>query len=149
MREFVEECRSRRVCGASVWATHSGGALDVGGRLGAFYRASEGGGPGRAYRERSGLAYAAGFAGVLYLFRYAAAPPPGQEWGFAFWLMFFWGLLAPAALALSFAAGVSLDRSPSLTGRLPALFGFFVGWFAVAAWYLQLDGRWLSLLEAF
>jgi hypothetical protein len=73
----------------------------------------------------------------------------GQGWGFAVGLILVWGLLAPAALALSFAAAVSLDRSPLKSGRLPALFGFSVGWLGVAAWLTQLGGGWLTSLVTF
>ncbi|MFN2414789.1 MAG: hypothetical protein ABR603_06585 [Pyrinomonadaceae bacterium] len=93
-------------------------------------------------RERSALAYGAGFAGVLYLFRYSLAPLAlslaGPHLGAAVGLIFVWGLLAPAALALSFAAGASLDRSPGKSGVLPALFGFVVGWHGMAVWLTEL-----------
>jgi hypothetical protein len=108
------------------------------------------GGLRRAPRERSGLAYAAGFAGVLYLFRYSLAPlalsQAGQGWGLAAGLIFVWILLAPAALALSFAAAVSLDRSPPKSGRLPAFFGFSVGWLGTAPLLSHLNERLLTFL---
>jgi hypothetical protein len=89
---------------------------------------------------------------VLYLFRYSLAPlmfsQAGQAWVLAVLLMLVWSLLSPAALALSFAAAVSLDRSPQKSGRLPALFGFCVGWLGLVAWLSHLDERWLvSLVE--
>jgi len=118
------------------------------GRGGTFFVESAGGVLARATRERSGLAYAAGFAGVGYLFRYSfaplALPQAGRGWGLAAGLTFVWGMLA-----LSFAAAVSLDRSPWKSGRLPALFGFLVGWYGVAAWLSLLDERWLRYLKAF
>jgi hypothetical protein len=83
-------------------------------------------------RERSGLAYAAGYAGLLSLFRYSFAPLTMSGWWAAsalgWGLVFCFNLLAPLALALSFAAAVSLDRAPWRSGRLPAVFAILVGW---------------------
>jgi hypothetical protein len=108
------------------------------------------GGLRRAPGERSGLAHAAGFAGVLYLFRYSLAPllasQAGAPWTVAVGLFYLWSMLAPVALALSFVAGASLDRSPGKSGVLPALFGFCVGWLGLALWLSGLDARWLTYL---
>lgn len=153
MLELLIKSRPCPACGAGLAGTRRGGVASREGWGGTSFEASGADGLRRPTRERSGLAYASGFAGVFYLFRYSLAPlalsQPGQEWGFAAGLMLVWGLLAPAALALSFAAAVSLDRSPPKSGMLPALFGFFVGWHGVAAWLSQMDGRWLEYLLAF
>ena len=109
--------------------------------------------PARSQRERSGVAYAAGYAGVLYLFRYSFAPLVLSEWvslrvlGMGFVLLL--SLLGPVALVLSLVAGWKLDRSPEKYGRPQALFGFFVGWLGVAAWIAVLDERWLRSLLPF
>ena len=153
MLELVLKRRSCPACGTRVVGAR--GSVDVYDAEygGAFFRDLEGFPPARAPRERSGLAYAAGFSGVLYLFRYSLAPlvfsQVGQEWALAVSLMFVWSLLSPAALALSFAAAVSLGRSTRKSGRLPALFGFFVGWFGLFAWLSRLDERWLMSLIKF
>jgi hypothetical protein len=123
------------------------------GRDGSSLEAAHNGVLARAPRERSGLAYAAGFAGVLYLFRYSLAPlvfaQAGEVWTLAAALMLVWSLLAPAALALSFAAAASLDRSPQKSGRPQALFGFAVGWLGMLAWLSQMEQRWLTSLVKF
>jgi hypothetical protein len=122
-------------------------------RGGTFFKDLESAPPVRAPRERSGMAYAAGYAGVLYLFHYSLAPlafaQAGQEWALAASIMFVWSLLSLVALVLSFMAAVSLGRSPRKSGRLPALFGFFVGWFGLFAWLSRLDERWLMSLIRF
>lgn len=86
-----------------------------------------------APRERSGLAYASGFAGVLFLFGHSLAPlallTAGGSWGLAAGLLLLLSAPAPLALGLAFAAAVSLDRSPRKSGALPALFGFSFGLF--------------------
>ena len=153
MLELLIQRRACPACGASMQGPRDGGDVRLEQRGGAFLRGSYVGGRVRVPAERSGLAYAAGFAGVLYLFRYSLAPlvmsQAGYEWGFAAGLIRVWSLLAPVALALSFAAALSLDRSPRTSGRAPALFGFFVGWFGVVAWLSQLDERWLRALVKF
>jgi hypothetical protein len=104
-------------------------------------------------RVRSGLAYAAGFAGVAYLFRYSFVSltlsgwRPASALGAALFTLL--SLLAPVALALAYAAGASLDRAPEKSGRLPAMFGFFVGLFGTAAWVAGADTGWLKLLPVF
>ena len=150
MLELLLKGRACPACGAGVWRAHKGEGGNDAARGETSLAASDWGGLARAPRERSGLAHAAGFAGVLYLFRYSFAPlvfaQAGQEWTLALWLMFIWGLLSPVALALSFGAAVSLDRSPQKSGRLPALFGFVVGWLGIAVWLSRLDERWLLSL---
>ena len=147
---LLTKSRACPACGAGAWQTRGGVVVYDAERDGTFLEGSYGGGLSRAPRERSGLAHAAGFAGVLYLFRYSLAPlvfaQTWQEWTPTSAVMFAWNLLAPAALALSFAAAVSLERSPWKSGRLPALFGFFAGWFGV---FSLLDDRWLAYLRAF
>ena len=155
MREVLDESRAGYVYGAwSAQCDAEGGvavytAAPLEGTAGSLSRRP----PTLAPPERSGLAHAAGFAGVLYLFRYSFAPlvfaQAGTEWTTAVWVMFVWGLLSPLALALSFGAAVSLDRSPLKSGRLPALFGFAVGWLGIAMWLARLDERWLLSLIKF
>ena len=152
MLELLMKGRACPACGAGVWRAREDGTVYDAGRGGTFFKDWDET-PVRAPRERSGLAHAAGFAGVFYLFRYSLAPfvfaQAGQEWMLAVALMFVWSLLAPAALALSFAAALSMGRSPRKSGKLPALFGFFVGWFGVLAWLTRLDERWLTSLINF
>jgi hypothetical protein len=148
MFELVVQRRACPGCGAG-----GDDAAQLEGRGGTFFEAAAGRELWRAPRERSGLAYSAGFAAVGYLFRYSLAPlalsQAGRGWSLAACMMFVWGLLAPTALALSFAAVLSLDRAPWKSGRLPALFGFIVGWFGLIVWYAGLDERWLRYLLAF
>ena len=103
-------------------------------------------------RERSGLAYAAGYAGVLSLFRYSFAPLALSDWWPAWMLgtglVLVFSLLAPLALVLSFAAAVSLDRSPGKSGRLPALVGLLAGWFGSYTLLFLLDEIWQWLTPA-
>ena len=150
MRELVLESRTCGVCGASPHGTHEGGGVYVGGRGGTFFRESDRDVLRGVPRERSGLAHAAGFAGVLFLFRYSFMPLAFSGWWPA-WavgtaLVFVFSLSGPLALVLSFAAGVSLDRSPEKSGRLPALFGLLVGWFGSYSLLFLLDDlrRWLA-----
>ena len=80
--------------------------------------------------QRSGLAYAAGYAGLAYLFRYSAQTVLITTIGLnsvALMLTFAWGLCAPLALVLGLRAGQRLDCTHGLQGRLPALTGFTVG----------------------
>jgi hypothetical protein len=106
----------------------------------------------RAPRVRSGLAHAAGFAGVFYLFGHSLAPLALSRWwatsGAYAWLVLAPGLLAPLALALAFAAGVSLDRSRVKAGALPALFGLVVGLLGTVDLLLVLN-PWLEYLKPF
>lgn len=75
-----------------------------------------------APRRRSGLAYAAGYAGLAYLL---TLPLAGAHGAARYFPLF--SLWAPVALVLAFAAARSLDRSRDKEGALPALLGFFVG----------------------
>ena len=80
--------------------------------------------------ERSGLAYAAGYAGLAYLFRYAAAETLLETFGGGAPALLFvcaWGLCAPLALTLGLRAGYALDSTKGLRGKLPALTGFTIG----------------------
>ena len=79
-------------------------------------------------RERSGLAYAAGFAGLLYLFRLSAGAM-GWEWfGIpAAAVGAVWSAAAPAAMALSVAAVRDLERAPHKSGKAQALLGYLLG----------------------
>lgn len=97
------------------------------------------------------MAYAAGFAGVLYLFHYSLAPLAlslsGAARGPAAVLVLLLSLFASLlALGLAFAAGVSLDRSPGKSGVLPAIFGYAVGLFGTVASLYQPDALWRQLL---
>ena len=133
MREVLLESRACGACGALVHV--EGGAAAA---LTAVPR------------ERSGLAYAAGYAGVLSLFRYSFVPLTLSGW-WPVWalgagLVLLFSLLAPLALVLSYAAAVSLDRSRGKAGRLPALFGLVSGWFGSYALLFVLEDiwRWLA-----
>jgi hypothetical protein len=153
MQECVFESRVCGDCGALVSVASEGEAVRLEGRQrrSSLRGAVEGllcGVP----RERSVLAHAAGFAGVLYLFRYSFVPLSLSAWWPA-WalgtgLVFLFTLLGPVALVLGFAAGVSLDRAPEKSGRLQALFGLFVGWLGSYALLFMLDGLW-QWLSAF
>ena len=152
MREIVLESRECNVCGARVrgvyeraesWVEARGVKTAAG--VGEFYRERL----RRAPRERSGLAHAAGFAGVLYLFSYSLAPsvwtPMSLVWA---WLAVC-GLFSTHALVLAFAAGVSLDRSRGKAGALPALFGLVVGLLGTVNVLLAFAPPWVKYLKAF
>ena len=146
MREVVLESRACGACGAFVSVTREDGAVFVERRGGTFYRDSLSPLLSGMPRERSGLAYAAGYAGLLSLFRYSFAPLALSGWWPA-WvlgkgLVLIFSLLAPLALALSFAAAVSLDRAPLKSGRLPALVGLLAGWFGSYTLLFLLDEIW-------
>ena len=153
MLELLLKGRACPACGAGVRRAGGGASVYDAARGGELVETRGACGLARAPRERSGLAHAAGFTGVLYLFHYSLAPlvfgQAGQEWMPAVVLMAFWRLLAPAALVLSFAAAASLDRSPRKAGRLPTLFGFTVGWLWAAAGFSVLDERWLASIIRF
>src|SRR5829696_478875 len=125
MREVVLENRACGACGAFVSVTRENRDVFVHRRGGTFFRDSLTAPLTGAPRERSGLAYAAGYAGLLSLFRYSFTYLTVSGWWPAWTLgtalTLFFSLLAP--LVLSFAAAVSLDRSPRKSGRLPALVG--------------------------
>jgi hypothetical protein len=122
------------------------GAVFVERRGGTFFRDSLSAMLCGVPRERAGLAYAAGYAGLLSLFRYSFAPLTLSDWwpvwtlGMGLALAF--SLLAPLALVLSFAAAVSLDRSSEKSGQLPALVGFAAGWQGSYALLFLLDELW-------
>ena len=146
MREFVLEKRACGACGAFVSVTGENGGVFVQRRGGAFFRDSLRALLTGVPRERSGLAYAAGYAGLLSLFRYSFTYLTASDWWPA-WasgtgLTLCFAVLAPLSLVLSFAAAVSLDRAPSKSGRLPALVGFTSGWFGSYTLVFLLDEIW-------
>jgi hypothetical protein len=142
MRELALERRACNVCGARVTDAYARGASNVEARGVSFIEASESGRPTRAPRERSGLAHAAGFAGVLYLFRYSfmsfALSHVRLEAALGMLPAGVCSLFAPVALVLAFAAAVSLDRSCDKSGALPAIFGLVVGWIGTIRWVFLL-----------
>ena len=146
MREVVLESRACGACGAFVSATSENGGVFVRRRGGKFFRERLTELLTAVPRERSGLAYAAGYAGLLSLFHYSFTYLTASGWwpawtlGTALTLCF--GLLAPVALVLSFAAAVSLDRAPWKSGRLPALAGLLSGWCGSYSLLFVLDGVW-------
>jgi hypothetical protein len=150
MREVVVESRACGACGAFVSSAREDGAVFVRRRGGTFFRDSLTALLTGVTRERSGLAHAAGYAGLLSLFRYSfnylLVSGWWPAWVLGTGLTLLFSLLAPAALVLSFAAAVSLDRSPLKSGRLPALVGFSSGWFGSYALLSLLDEiwRWLA-----
>ena len=96
-----------------------------------------------ALRVRSGLAYAAGFAGLAVLFRPSVATlllwHLGMQSTAGIVLFFLTGLVAPLALALGFAAGAALDRDRGKSGRPQAMFGFLVGLWGTFGWAAEFD----------
>ncbi len=132
MREVVWEKRACGACGLYVSSAREDGAVFVGRRHKTFLRERLCSMLAGVPRERSWLAHAAGYAGLLSLFRYSFAPLTMSGWWAAsmlgWGLALFFSLFAPLALALSFAAAVSLERSPRKSGQLPALVGFLLGW---------------------
>ncbi|HKG16035.1 MAG TPA: hypothetical protein VKB12_22125 [Pyrinomonadaceae bacterium] len=147
-RELVWESRECNVCGARVLAAREASGAEV--RAVTSVKPSKGERPARVTRVRSGLAHAAGFAGVLYLFGYSVAPLALTRWWFASGAspLVVWGLFAPLALGLAFAAGVSLDRSREKAGALPAMFGLVVGLWGTFE-LLLMCAPWLRHLKAF
>lgn len=132
MREVVLESRACGACGAFVSVAREDGAVFVARRRETCFGKSLSALVTATPRERSGLAYAAGYAGLLSLFRYSFAPLTMSEWWMASVLgwgfVLFFSLLAPLGLALSFAAAYSLERTPGRSGSLPVLVGFLLGW---------------------
>jgi hypothetical protein len=146
MREVVLENRACGACGAFVSVTREDGGVFVERRGGTFSRASLTALLTAVPRERSGLAHAAGYAGLLSLFRYSFTYLTVSSWWPA-WMLgtvltLFFSLLAPLALVLSFSAAVSLDRSPWKSGRMPALVGLLTGWFGSYSLVFLLDKIW-------
>lgn len=94
-------------------------------------------------RVRSGLAHAAGFAGLAVLFRPSLATllltHLGVQSAAVLSIFVLTGVVAPLAVALSFAAGASLDRAPEKSGRPQALFGFFVGLLGTVGWLAEVS----------
>jgi hypothetical protein len=149
MREVVLESRACGACGAFVSVAREDGAVFVRRRRGKCFRNSLTTLLTATPRERSGLAYAAGYAGLLSLFRYSFTCLTVSDWWPA-WVLgtgltLFFSLLAPLALALSFAAAVSLDHTPWKSGRLPALVGLLAGWFGSYTLLFLLDAIWQRL----
>jgi hypothetical protein len=105
-----------------------------------------------APRVRSGLAHAAGFAGLAVLFRPSFATLFLWQLGFhgpaGLLLFMLTGLVAPASLALGFAAGAELDRAPGKSGRPQAMLGFFAGLLGTIGWAAEL-ASWARLLGYF
>ena len=146
MREVVLESRACGACGAFVSVTREDGGVFVERRGGTCFRDSLTALLTAVPRERSGLAYAAGYAGLLSLFRYSFTYLTVSDWWPA-WVLgagltLCFAVLAPLSLVLSFAAAVSLDRAPSKSGRLPALVGFTSGWFGSYTLVFLLDEIW-------
>lgn len=150
MREVLLEGRACGACGAFVRVEREGGGVVTARRRGTFFREQLAPTPAAVPRERSGLAYAAGYAGLLSLFRYSFVPLTlsgwWPAWALGTGLVLLFSLLAPLALALSYAAAASLDRSQVKAGRLPALVGFACGWFGSYTLLFLLDDirRWLA-----
>lgn len=149
MREVVLESRACGACGAFVSSAREDGAVFVRRRRGTFFRDAFRELLKAGPRERSGLAYAAGYAGLLSLFRYSFTYLTMSGWWPAWTLgtalTLFFSLLAPLGLVLSFAAAASLDRSPREAGRLPALVGFSLGWAGSYSALFLLDEIWQRL----
>ena len=151
MREVVLESRACGACGAFVSVAREDGAVFVERRGGRFFRDALSELLTGTPRERSGLAYAAGYAGLLSLFRYSFVPMTMSGWwpvsalGWGFALFF--SMLAPLALVLSFAAAFSLERTPRKSGSLPTLAGFLLGWqgFYTALFMFFKVCEWLGL----
>lgn len=153
MREVLLEGRACGACGAFVHVEPEGGGVVYGRGRGTCFREPLASPSEAVPRERSGLAYAAGYAGVLSLFRYSFVPLTLSGW----WpasvlgtgLVLIFSLLAPLALVLSYAAAASLDRSQEQAGRLPALVGFACGWFGSYTLFFLLDEiwRWLAAVS--
>lgn len=146
MREVVLESRACGACGAFVSVTREDGGVFVERRSGTCFRDSLTALFTAVPRERLGLAHAAGYAGLLSLFRYSFTYLMVSGWWPA-WMLgtlltLFFSLLAPLALVLSFAAAMSLDRSPWKSGRLPALVGLLTGWFGSYTLVFLLDNIW-------
>ena len=147
MREVVLESRECNVCGSRAQVVRE--RLNVEARVVSFLREFRGDRRSRAPRERSGLAHAAGFAGVLYLFSYSLAPSVWTQMSLVWAWLAVCGLFSTHALVLAFAAGVSLDRSRGKAGALPALFGLVVGLIGTVNVLLAFAPPWVKYLKAF
>ena len=148
MRELVLASRECGVCGARAQVVRGAPHTEV--RAVSFVEPPENR-PARAPRERSGLAHAAGFAGVVYLFLSSLAMyvlPFGMSASAGLWLVVACGMFAPLAVVLAFAAAVSLGRSRGKAGAMPALFGLLVGLWGTCSLLLVVAG-WLRYLWEF
>jgi hypothetical protein len=146
MREVVLESRACGACGAYVSLAREDGSVFVERRGATFCLDSLSTLLSGVPRERSGLAYASGYAGMLSLFRYSFTYLTVSGWWPA-WvlgkgLVLAFSLMAPLALLLSFAAAVSLDRTQEKAGRLPALVGLLLGWYGSYTLLFLLDEIW-------
>ena len=149
MRELITESHECNVCGSRVWVMR--GAAHTEARAVSFIESPENRKPARVTRERSGLAHAAGFAGVVYLFLNSLAMyllPLSMSASAGLWLVVACDMFAPLAVVLSFAAAVSLERSRAKAGALPALFGLVVGLWGTCGLLLVL-ASWLRHLRSF
>lgn len=146
MREVVLENRACDACGAFVSVAREDGAVFVERRGETFLRDALNSLLTGVRRERSGLAHAAGYAGLLSLFRYSFLYLMFSDWWPAWMLgtglVLAFSLLAPLALGLSFAAALSLERTPWKSGRVPALVGFTFGWIGSYKLLFLLDQLW-------
>ena len=129
MRELVGKERACLFCGSLVGSSISNVAAQrrEGRGAGSFENMLGAG----AMRERSGLAYAAGFVGLAYLFGFSISTLVfdvlAMRGLLGVALVMLWSFWGPIALGLAFLAGMSLDRSPEKAGRLPALTGLLIG----------------------
>lgn len=85
----------------------------------------------RAITARSGLAVAAGFAALAFIFRdpFTAFVFQQLKWMsvLSVFILDLCGLSAPVALILAIAAWVELKRHPEKTGKIPAAVGLIIG----------------------
>jgi hypothetical protein len=146
MREVVLESRACGACGAFVSVAREDGAVFIERRGGTFFRDSLSALFCGVPRERSGLAHAAGYAGLLSLFRYSFVSLTMSDWWpvsmLGWGLVLFFSLLAPLALVLSFPAALSLERAHGKSGSLPVLVGFLLGWQGSYTLLFLLDKIW-------
>ncbi|HEV3470831.1 MAG TPA: hypothetical protein VG148_16025 [Pyrinomonadaceae bacterium] len=142
-RELERASGRCALCGARAGRAGAG-AAGGGGRLAARAFSAL---FARETKSRSGLAYAAGFAGLVYLFTPSAAALASEWLGLSGLLVaYLWGASAPAAMALGLAAAAELDSSPRAAGRAQALLGYLVGLWgtlrlvAEAQWWFRSHG---------
>jgi hypothetical protein len=149
MRELVLESRECGECGSRVQVVRGASYTEV--HAVSFIEPPENRRPERVPRERSGLAHAAGFAGVAYLFLNSLAMyllPFGMSASAGLWLVVACGMFAPLAVVLAFAAAVSLGHSRAKAGAMPAVFGLVVGLWGTCGLLLVL-ASWLRHLRSF
>src|ERR1044072_8487175 len=131
MREVVLESRACGACGAFVSVAREDGAVFIERRGRTFFRDSLSALFCGVPRERSGLAHAAGYAGLLSLFRYSFVSLTMSDW----WpvSMLGWGVvvfccrLAPRRRVVACPAPCSLERGHGKWRSLPVLVGFLLG----------------------